>query len=54
MMYIGAYTNSIILAGRTEEQLQKIINNLSNKFKMKYFGKLKYFPGMKVVYDKEK
>ena len=34
-MYIGAYTDDIILAGRTEEQLQEITKSLSKKYDMK-------------------
>ena len=53
MMYIGVYVDDIILAGRTENQLQEIKRDLSMKFDIKDLGKLNYFFGTKVVQDEE-
>lgn len=53
IMYIGVYVDDIILAGKTEKQLQEVKRDLSKKFDIKDLGNLKYFLGMKVVQDKE-
>ena len=43
------YVDDIILAGKTERQIQEIKDCLSRKFDIKDLGKLQYFLGMKVV-----
>ena len=53
MLYIGLYVDKIILAGRTEKQLQEIKGYLSKKFDIKDLGEMKYFLGMKVIQRKE-
>ena len=53
MLYVGVYVDDIILAGKTERQIQEIKNHLYRKFDIKDLGKLQYVLGMKVVQNSE-
>ena len=47
--YVGVYVDDIILAGYTDERINKVKDALSRKFDMKDMGRLHYFLGMTVV-----
>ena len=53
MFYTGVYVDDIVLAGKTDRQLQEVKSALSKKFKIKDMGKLHYFLGMSVMQDEE-
>ena len=54
MLYTGAYVNDIILAGKTEIQIQEVRDDLAKRLDIKDFGSLQYFLGMKAVQDSSK
>lgn len=40
MLYIEVYVDDIVRAGKTEEQVQEVKNNLSQQFDIRDLGKL--------------
>ena len=56
MPYIGVYmyVDDIILAGKTERQLQKLKDDLAKRFDIKDLGSLQHFLGIKIVQDSTK
>ena len=54
MLYTGAYVNDIILAGKTEIQIQEVRDDLTKRLDIKDLGSLQYFLGMKAVQDSSK
>ena len=46
--YIGVYVDDIILAGKTDRNLEEVKTALSTKFNIKDLGELNYFLGIKV------
>ena len=53
MFYMGVYVDDIVLAGKTDGQLQDVKSALSKEYEIKDMGKLHYFLGMSVVQDEE-
>ena len=52
-MYIGMYVDDIVLAARTDEELQPVKSDLAKEFDIKNTGKLGYFVGMSIIQDKD-
>lgn len=52
MAYLLLYIDDIILTGSISSLLQRITTSLKQEFPMSYMGKLKYFLGIKVDYNK--
>ena len=48
MFYVGVYVDGIVLAGKTERDLEEVKRALSSKFDIKDLGELSYFLGVKV------
>ncbi|KAJ0890765.1 putative RNA-directed DNA polymerase [Helianthus annuus] len=46
------YVDDIVITGNNDSEIDKIKSLLSNNFKIKDLGVLKYFLGLEVVYDK--
>ena len=53
-LYLGVYVDDIVIAGKGEEQIQQLKDNLAKKFNIKDLGQLKYFLGINVVQNQEK
>ena len=53
MFYMGVYVDDIVLAGKTDKQVQDVKNSLANKFDIKDMGKMHYFLGMSVMQDED-
>ena len=53
VFYLGVYVDDIVLAAKTDEQLQEVKSALSNQFEIKDMGKLHYFLGMSVLQDEQ-
>ena len=51
--YMGVYVDDIILARRSESEMNQVKANLSRKFSTKDLGKLSYFLGMKIEQNEE-
>lgn len=49
---VGLYVDDIVFACKTKERLDKFKHELCSKFDVKILGKLRYFPGLKVVQDR--
>lgn len=49
MCIIGVYVDDIVLAGKSEKQLEETKQILAKRFDIKDMGKLHYFLGMKIV-----
>lgn len=49
MCIIGVYVDDIVLAGKSEDRLKEVKEELAKQFDIKDMGKLHYFLGMKVV-----
>lgn len=52
-MYMDVYVDDIVLAAKTDDQLQDVKRALSEKFEIKDMGKLHYFLGMSVEQDED-
>ncbi|PKU73789.1 Retrovirus-related Pol polyprotein from transposon TNT 1-94 [Dendrobium catenatum] len=50
VMYFLVYVDDIILTGNNQQEIQKLINNLSAKFAMKDLGPISQFLGIHVVH----
>ena len=49
-LIVAVYVDDIIIAGDSEAAIERFINDIGKRFKVKDMGKLHYFLGVKVVY----
>ena len=50
-MIIGVHMDDIVIAGKSEKQVEEFKQALGERFDMKYLGKLHYFLGIQIVQD---